>query len=168
MQALTITRFFIIASHTSQTCLSDWRSLYEDWHLKSFLNLFKAVFSLFMILCFKNKSNLANRNFTSFASKFDYEPTRRLVPHSQCSLRKNPKFLQNFRSINNTLKENFNLKFLFNIYHCNSGSVLKSKNYYIAALNWMYFIRENSQNLRQKHNELCEWGTWASTAFSWM
>jgi hypothetical protein len=27
------------------------------------------------------------------------------VPHSQCSLRENPKFLLNFRSKNNTLKE---------------------------------------------------------------
>jgi hypothetical protein len=27
------------------------------------------------------------------------------VPHSQCSLRENPKFLQNFRSKNKTLKE---------------------------------------------------------------
>ncbi len=38
-----------------------------------------------------------------------------LVPHSQCSLKENPKFLQNFRSKNNTLKETFLLKFLFNI-----------------------------------------------------
>jgi hypothetical protein len=29
------------------------------------------------------------------------------VLHSQCSLRKNPKFLQNFRPKNNTLKDNF-------------------------------------------------------------
>jgi hypothetical protein len=30
-----------------------------------------------------------------------------LVPHSQCSLRENPKFLQKFRYKNNTLKEKF-------------------------------------------------------------
>jgi hypothetical protein len=30
------------------------------------------------------------------------------VPHSQCSLRENNKFLQNFRPKNNTLRENFN------------------------------------------------------------
>jgi hypothetical protein len=32
---------------------------------------------------------------------------KELVPHSQCSLRENPKFLQNFRSKNKTLKANF-------------------------------------------------------------
>jgi hypothetical protein len=30
-----------------------------------------------------------------------------LVPHSQSSLRENPKFLQNFRHKNNTIKANF-------------------------------------------------------------
>ncbi len=35
-----------------------------------------------------------------------------LVPHSQCSLVESPKFLQNFRPENNTLKENFQLIFL--------------------------------------------------------
>jgi hypothetical protein len=30
-----------------------------------------------------------------------------LVPHSQCSLRENPKILPNFRSKNNTLRETF-------------------------------------------------------------
>jgi hypothetical protein len=38
-----------------------------------------------------------------------------LVPHSQCSLRENPKFLQNFRFKNNTLRENISLIFLYNI-----------------------------------------------------
>jgi hypothetical protein len=33
------------------------------------------------------------------------------VPHSQCLLKENPKFLQNFRSKNNTLKENFDFYF---------------------------------------------------------
>jgi hypothetical protein len=32
---------------------------------------------------------------------------KKQVPHSQCSLRKNPKFLQNFRSKNYTLIEKF-------------------------------------------------------------
>jgi hypothetical protein len=32
---------------------------------------------------------------------------KRQVPHSQHSLRKNPKFLQNFRSKNNALKHFF-------------------------------------------------------------
>jgi hypothetical protein len=49
------------------------------------------------------------------------------VPHSQCSLRENPKFFQNFRSKNNTLKEKFWLIFLFNICHCNSGLAFKGK-----------------------------------------
>jgi hypothetical protein len=47
------------------------------------------------------------------------------------------------------LKKFFLLIFLFNICHCNSGLALKSKSYYIAAQNCMYFIRENSQKLRQ-------------------
>jgi hypothetical protein len=78
------------------------------------------------------------------------------VPHSQCSLRENPKFLQTFRSENNTLKEQFWLIFLFNICHCNSGLAFISINYYITENNCMYFIRENSQKLSQKRN----WALW--------
>jgi hypothetical protein len=51
------------------------------------------------------------------------------VPHSQSSLRENPKFLQNFRPKNNTLRKNIWLIFLFYIYHCNSGLAFKSNNY---------------------------------------
>jgi hypothetical protein len=65
-------------------------------------------------------------------------------------------FLQNFRSKNNSLKENSWLIFLFNIYHCNSGLAFKSKDYYITSQNWMYFIMENSQNLWQKR----KWALW--------
>ncbi len=79
-----------------------------------------------------------------------------LVPHSQCSLKENPKFLQNFRSKNNTLKENFWQIFLFYICHCNSGLAFKSKNYFIVAQNCMYFIGENSPKLHQK----CKWALW--------
>jgi hypothetical protein len=39
------------------------------------------------------------------------ELTAVLVPHSQCSLRENPKFLQNFRYKNNKLKKKFRLIF---------------------------------------------------------
>jgi hypothetical protein len=62
---------------------------------------------------------------------------RHLVPHSQCSLKENPKFYQNLRSKNHTLKEKFWLIFLFNICHCNSGLALKSKNHYIAEQSCM-------------------------------
>jgi hypothetical protein len=79
-----------------------------------------------------------------------------LVPHSQCSLRENPKFLQNFRSKNNTLKEKIWLEFLFNVCHYNSGLSFKIKNYYINSQNCMYFIKENCQNLRLKR----KWGLW--------
>jgi hypothetical protein len=78
------------------------------------------------------------------------------VPHSQCSLKDNPKFLQNFRSNNNTFKANFLQIFLFIICHCNSGLAFKSKIYYIASQNCMHFNRENFQNLRQKH----KWALW--------
>jgi hypothetical protein len=76
---------------------------------------------------------------------------QKLVPLSQCSLRENPKFLQNFRPKNGTLGENFQLKkFLFNICHFNSGLTFKNKNYYITSQNCVCFIRENFQNLCQK------------------
>jgi hypothetical protein len=52
----------------------------------------------------------------------------KLDPHSQSSLRGNPKFLQNFRSKNSTLKAIICLKFLLNICHCNSSLAFKSKN----------------------------------------
>jgi hypothetical protein len=79
-----------------------------------------------------------------------------LVPHSQCSLRENPKFLQNFKSKNYILKSNFSLIFLFTISHCNSGLAFQSKNYYITSQNCMYFKWEKSQNLRRK----CKWALW--------
>ncbi len=72
------------------------------------------------------------------------------VPHSQCSLRENPKFLRNFSSKNNTLIEKFWLIYLFNICLCNSGLAFRSKNYNIAEQNCTYFVCENSQKLRQK------------------
>jgi hypothetical protein len=77
------------------------------------------------------------------------------VPHSQCSLRENSKFLQNFRSKNNTLKETFWLIFCL-ISAIVTGLGFKSKNYFIAAQNCKYIIRENSQKLRQK----CKWVLW--------
>jgi hypothetical protein len=53
-----------------------------------------------------------------------------LVPHSQCSLRENPNFLQNFRPKNNTLKGNVSLLFSFTIYHSVLSLTFKGKNYY--------------------------------------
>jgi hypothetical protein len=80
-------------------------------------------------------------------------------PHSQCPLKENSKFMQNFKTKNNTLIEIFWLIFLFNICHCNSGLLLKLKNYYTGRQNRMYFSKENSQNLHQNASELCEWCT---------
>jgi hypothetical protein len=80
-----------------------------------------------------------------------------LVPHSQWSLRENPKFLQN-----DILKEKFWIIFLFNICHCDSGLAFNSKNYYIVAQNCVYFITENSQKLRQQR----KWDLWMYT-FLW-
>jgi hypothetical protein len=74
------------------------------------------------------------------------------VPHSQCSLRENLKFLQNLNLKNNLLRANFYLIFLLNICYGNSGLAFKGENYYITSQNCMYFIRENSQNA----SELCE------------
>jgi hypothetical protein len=56
----------------------------------------------------------------------------------------------NFRFKNKTRKEKFCLIFLFNICHCNLGLAFKTKNYYIAAQNCMYIIKENSKKLRQR------------------
>jgi hypothetical protein len=81
---------------------------------------------------------------------------REQVPHSQWSLKENLNFLQNLKSKNNTVWENFWLIFLFNVCHCNSGLAFKSKNYYIAAQNCKHFIRENTQKIRQKH----KWALW--------
>jgi hypothetical protein len=84
-----------------------------------------------------------------------------LVPHSQCSRRENHKFLQNYQSKNITVWEKFCIILLFNICHCNWGLAFKSKNYYIAAQNYMYFKRENSHKLRQK----CLWALWMRHQF---
>jgi hypothetical protein len=65
-------------------------------------------------------------------------------------------FLQNFKSQNNTLKENYWLIFLFDICHCNAFLAFKSKDYYSASQNCVYFIRKNFQNLYQK----CKWALW--------
>jgi hypothetical protein len=72
------------------------------------------------------------------------------VPDSQYSLRENPKFLQNCKPKNNTLKEIFGLILFFNICHCNSCLAFKIKNYDIALENFMHFIRENSKTCIKK------------------
>jgi hypothetical protein len=48
------------------------------------------------------KSSVSDGGHGPIAEKYDHQ-----VPHSQYSLRENPKFLQNFRAKNNTLKEKF-------------------------------------------------------------
>jgi hypothetical protein len=52
---------------------------------------------------------------------------------TQSSFLRNPKFLQN-----KIHEENFCLKFLFNICHCNSDLTFKCQNYYIASQHCMY------------------------------
>jgi hypothetical protein len=61
-----------------------------------------------------------------------------LVPHSQCSLRENPKFLQNFGPKNNTLKGNSILLFSFNNYHSILGLTIKGKNYSFLSQSCVY------------------------------
>jgi hypothetical protein len=84
-------------------------------------------------------------------------PSPGLVPHSQCSYREIPKFLQNFRSKNYTLKENFCLIFLVNICHCNI-KVWHSK---VKTVTLLHIIVCLSQEKIPKTNvrntsELCE------------
>jgi hypothetical protein len=70
------------------------------------------------------------------------------VPQSQCSLRENPKFLQNFRSKNNTLKKNIDQ------YLCLISVIViqawhsKVKLFH-SCIKLYVFHKENSQNLRQ-------------------
>jgi hypothetical protein len=57
------------------------------------------------------------------------------VPHSQCSLKENPKNLQNFSPKNSTFRNKFKVIFLFNIDHFISGLAFKNKNYNIITQN---------------------------------
>jgi hypothetical protein len=60
------------------------------------------------VICPRNPSSKLGIGRIFFLTLFTWEIISNLqVPHSQCSLRENPKFLQNFRSKNNTLKANF-------------------------------------------------------------
>jgi hypothetical protein len=76
------------------------------------------------------------------------------VRHSKCSLKENPKFFQNLRSKNNTLREHFWLIFLSDIAYCNAGLAFIVKS--ITSQNCIYFIRGNSQNLPQQR----KWALW--------
>jgi hypothetical protein len=73
-----------------------------------------------------------------------------LMPNSQCSLRENPKFLQNFRPKNNTLKNNCKVLILFNIYHFNWGLAFKNKSYDMITPNLCAFGRRKFTNLTSK------------------
>jgi hypothetical protein len=72
------------------------------------------------------------------------------VPHSQCSLKENPKNLQNYSPKHNTLRNKFKVMFLFEIDYFISGLAFKNKNYYIITQNCVDLKRQNFQNLRQK------------------
>jgi hypothetical protein len=65
------------------------------------LALYTTAQQMHCISYYQNSSNIAS--FRNLAADL----WTVLVPHSQCSLRENPKFLKNFRSKNNTLKETF-------------------------------------------------------------
>jgi hypothetical protein len=68
-----------------------------------------------------------DETFISIPLKYEYSNIHKNpVPHSKCSLMENPKFLQNFRSKNNTFKEKFCQIFLFNVCHYISGLAFKS------------------------------------------
>ena len=73
-----------------------------------------------------------------------------LVPHSQCSLRENTKFLQKSRPKNNTLTESVCHIFSFNIHHGSLGLTFKSKKLLFMSQNCVYYLRENFQNVCQK------------------
>jgi hypothetical protein len=76
-----------------------------------------------------------------------------LVPHSECSLKENPRFLQNFRPKNSTLRGNVLLLFSYNIYHSILGLTFKGKKNCFMSQNCVHFLRENFQNVRQNCKE---------------
>ncbi len=92
----------------------------------------------------------------SFENAFFPFTFKGLVPHLQRSLRENAKFLQNFRSKNNTLKEKFWPIFSFNICHCILGLALRSKNYCFRPQNCVHFTKENCKTYVKNVSELCE------------
>ncbi len=68
-----------------------------------------------------------------------------MVPHSQCSLRENPKFLQNLELKITQLIKNF--EYFFNTCHCNSGLAFKTAH---------IFYQKISKTYVKNANELCE------------
>jgi hypothetical protein len=94
---------------------------------------------------------------------------RCLVPHSQCSLRENPKFLQNFRPKNNKLKGNVWLLFSYNIYQRILGLIFKYILLYhkIVCIMQDKFCKTYVRNDKfcktyfRNVSKICEWGTWA-------
>jgi hypothetical protein len=76
------------------------------------------------------------------------------VPHSQSSLKENPKFLHNFKPKNSTPFWIFS----FNIYHCIHGLTFNSKNYYFLSI-VCTTQEKNSKTYVWNVSQLCECGT---------
>jgi hypothetical protein len=64
---------------------------------------------------------MSNRFSNYLTLRQTFTDQKELVPHSQSSLRENPKFLLNFRPKNDMLRNSFKQIFLFDIYHFNLG-----------------------------------------------
>ena len=69
--------------------------------------------------------------------------------------------MQYFKSKYNALNGNFWLIFSFKICNFKSGLAFRSKNHYFIWQNWVYFIRENLQNLSLKR----KWALWMRHQF---
>ncbi len=70
-----------------------------------------------------------------------------LVSHSQCSLRENPKFLQNFSPKNNTFNGKVWLLFSLNIYHCFLCLTFKNKKLLFHITNLCVLVRKKFPKL---------------------
>ena len=66
------------------------------------------------------------------------------------------KEIPNLRLQNIIQKRNFKVIFSFHVCLRNLGSAFKSTNCNFNILNWVYFRRENFQNLRH----MCKWALW--------
>jgi hypothetical protein len=88
-----------------QTIIDFCRIIELKLQMRCTLRLKGLIFVHFSALqCIRQYLRHSNWSFLDF---FNAKAVlTRLVPHSQSSLRENPKFLQNFRPKNNTLRKN--------------------------------------------------------------
>jgi hypothetical protein len=103
----TGTQFVWLSDASGIRCPVNRWLLYSVTALRVILNKGERTMAKFIKLIFKQTFTLVPLAILMLVSLAQEKDWTGLVPHSQFSLRENPKFLQNFRSKNNTLKEKF-------------------------------------------------------------